>query len=312
MINVLISLLKGSCENKYKLSRMGDEALDIIKDSSKLKELFKLEKGRRFGDYETIIQTIKKRDIGVLTIGDYEYPPGLLELNDPPFLLYYRGDLLALDNSMVSVVGTRKPTLTGHYSSFQLGLDFGKSGMSVVSGLAKGIDSGAHSGNIAGGGKTIAVLGNGIDSIYPKSNFQLASNIVESGGLILSEFPPGEEVRPYNFPKRNRIVAGLSWSTVVVQAPKRSGSLITGEMALDLGRDVYVHSSGVGDSRFIGSDHYSKDGAIVIERGYPVIHSYGLDYSYEDFSPDDYSSSDLLKMEIEGEIIKYRGSYFKL
>lgn len=312
MINVLISLLKGSTENKYKLLKEGERALEIIEDSIKLKGLFNLEKGNRFGEYRSITQIIEKKKIGLLTIGDLEYPTGLLELNNPPFLLYYIGDIRALDNQLVSVVGTRKPTLTGYYSSFQVGLDLGKAGISVVSGLAKGVDSGSHRGNIAGGGKTIAVLGNGIDSIYPKSNISLGGDIISSGGLILSEFSPGEEIRPYNFPKRNRIVAGLSWSTVVIQAPKKSGSLITGEMALDLGRDVYVHSSGVGDKRFLGSDSYSKDGAIVIDRGYPVIHAYGLDYEIEEFIQEDYSEVDLLRMETSGEVIKYKGCYFKL
>lgn len=313
MTDVLISLLKGKTEDKASLLKEGfslDQLFNI--EDSLLKDQYNLKKGIRFKDFEYIANSLKRLNIKTLNILSNNYPQRLKSIYEPPFLLYLRGNEEALNQDLVSIVGTRKPTLKGHYGSFQLGLDFGKSSIGVVSGLALGIDASAHEGNIAGMGKTVAVLGNGIDSIYPKGNINLAENIIESGGLIISEFPPGESVKPYNFPKRNRIVAGLSNSLIIVQAPKKSGALITGDIALDNGCDVYVHTTGIGDKKFLGSDTYYREGAFKIDRAYPVIKCLNKDFVIESFNQDDFSECKLLEMELNRDVYKFRGKYFKL
>jgi len=190
-------------------------------------------------------------------------------------------------------------------------LDLGREDVGVVSGLATGIDGAAHSGNVESGGKTIAVLGSGIDTIYPKSNRALAGRILENRGAILSEFPPGESPKRFNFPKRNRVIAGLSRNLVIIQAPKKSGALITGDFALNNGGDIFVHSVGVNDVRFLGSDRYYKEGAKKIDSAYPVLKTLNKGINRESFDSSDYKSEDLLKLEMSGEIIKFRGCYFK-
>lgn len=313
MTDVLISLLKGKIMDKISLLKEGYTVEDLCNiEDSFLKSRYNLEKGIRFKDFKEISNTIKKLKIKTLNILDSDYPERLKAIYNPPFLLFLRGNVDAINQELVSIVGTRKPSLKGYYGSFQLGLDFGKSSIGVVSGLALGIDASAHEGNIVGKGKTVAVLGNGIDSIYPKANVKLAAKVLTSGGLIISEYPPGEIAKPYNFPKRNRIIAGLSTNLIIVQAPKKSGSLITGDMALDNGCDVYVHSSGIGDRKFLGSDIYHNDGAKIIDRGYPIIKFLNKDYEIDTFNQDDFSEIQLLEMELNRDIYKYRGKYFYL
>lgn len=314
MNRVLISLLKGS--NKKKLSLLNKnleikELLELI-SSDDFKNIYSLEKGYAFNRFDEISKIMQKVNMCFVTIADENYPENLKNIYDPPFLLYYRGDIGSLTDDLVSVVGTRKPSIRGFHEAFKLGLDLGKQNVSVVSGLAMGIDGASHSGNILGGGKTIAVLGSGVDTIYPASNRDLARDILKTGGAIISEFPPGESPKRFNFPKRNRVIAGLSRSLVIIQAPKKSGALITGEFALNNGGDVYVHSVGVADKRFLGSDKYYKDGAKKIDSAYPLLSVFDKVCQLNMFDSEDFSSSELIKMELEGNITKYKGCYFSL
>ncbi len=192
------------------------------------------------------------------------YPPLLREIYDPPFLLFGRG-VERLRAVPVAVVGTRYPTGKAHRACFELSRYLSSKGVCVVSGLARGIDATAHAGALAGGGQTAAVLGNGIDTVYPAENRRLAQKIVESGGVILSEFPPGTEVRKYRFPQRNRIISGISPLSIVVQAPERSGALITADQALEQGRDVVVLSAGLEDVYGDGTVRLAEQGAPVWE-----------------------------------------------
>lgn len=312
MLNLRISLLKGKTENKLTLLKDCPDEDSLIKicDSPKLKERYRLEKGYNYLRYHEILNSIKKRNIGCISIENKEYPKLLKEIYDPPFLIYFKGDRRLLNSQIVSVVGTRKPSNRGYHCAFKLGLNLGKHGINVVSGLAIGIDGASHRGNILSGGRTVAVLGSAIDTIYPREHKELAAAIISCGGVIISEFPPGSETRKYNFPKRNRIVAGLSQNLVIIQAPKKSGALITGDFALEDGRDVWVHSIGIGDKRFLGSDRYFKEGARRLDSACPLIKFFGKKAKIEEFDKSDYSESDLLKMEIDGVIIKYRGEYF--
>lgn len=314
MNRVIISLLKGSNKNKISLLNTNLEINNLLElcSSEDLKRIYNLEKGYAFSRFDDISKIIDKNSISFVCIKDENYPDNLKNIFDPPFLLYYRGDINFITDETISVVGTRKPSVRGFHEAFKLGLELGKQNISVVSGLAMGIDVASHQGNILGGGKTVAVLGSGVDTIYPTSNRDVARDILKTGGVLLSEFPPGESPKRFNFPKRNRVIAGLSNGLVIIQAPKKSGALITGEFALNNGTDVYVHSVGVGDKRFLGSDKYFKDGAKKIDSAYPLLTALNKEFQINSFDSQDFTTSDLLKMELEGTITKFKGCYFSL
>ena len=195
---------------------------------------------------------------------DSGYPAILRETARPPFMLYARGRLPDGRRPSVAIVGTRYPTGRGLEAALALAMEAAAEGVQVVSGLARGIDSAAHRGAVAAGGRTFAVLGRGIDAVYPASNKELAARMVDAGGGITSEYPPGTPPSRWTFPERNRILAGLCRSTVVVEAPGGSGALISAAFALEEGRDVYVASACAGGPRSAGSDALAADGALTL------------------------------------------------
>jgi DNA processing protein len=173
------------------------------------------------------------------------YPPLLREIYDPPVLLFFKGKLPDPESPLVAVVGTRKPSPAASAQAFDIARGLGRGGVSVVSGLAIGIDACAHRGNMEGGAPTVAVLGSGVDEVYPSSNRVLARRILETGGALISEYPPGMGPRKWTFPARNRIISGLSRGVLIAEAPRKSGALITARFALDQDRDLWVASAGV-------------------------------------------------------------------
>ena len=213
-----------------------------------------------------------ERDVKYLTdgqircifCGDEEYPPLLEKIHDPPLVLFYRGVLPDYRRPGIAVVGTRRPTGKARYAAYRLGFELSKTEVYVISGLARGIDAEAHIGSVDAGGRAVAVLGSGIDVIYPRSNLGLARKILMSGGVIFSEFSPGTPPCRHHFPGRNRIIAGLASGTVIVQAPRKSGALITADYALDNGRDLFVHKDGLGEPAGIGSRTLVEAGAQVV------------------------------------------------
>ena len=202
--------------------------------------------------------------IRALSYFDEGYPAILRETARPPFMLYCRGRLPEPDSPAVAIVGTRYPTGNGLRISFSFASVAAKAGIPVVSGLARGVDSAAHRGSLQGGGPTFAVLGCGIDAVYPRANKELAAQLLKSGGGLLSEYPPGIIPTKWTFPERNRILAGLCRSTLVIEAPTGSGALITASFALEEGRDVYVAASCAGGIRSAGSDALVADGAPAV------------------------------------------------
>jgi DNA processing protein len=204
------------------------------------------------------------------------YPPLLREIYDPPALLFYRGTLPDPEKPIVAVVGTRKPSSQAAVRAFNLGRELGEAGISVVSGLAFGIDAMAHRGNIEGRAATIAVLGSGPDQAYPSSNRDLARRILETGGLILSEYPPGTGVKKWHFPARNRIISGLARGTVIVEAPEKSGALITARFALEHGRDLWVDKAGVSAPRGAGTARLVEEGAGIISSAEDIIAEWNM------------------------------------
>lgn len=200
----------------------------------------------------------------ILSLGDPGYPALLREIHDPPVILYARGRDLPAGGRFISVVGSRSATRYGIRVAERIGRELGRSGIGVVSGLALGVDSAAHRGCLAGRGFTVAVLGTGIDVAYPRSNRPLFREI-EKHGLILSEFPLGTAPEPWNFPVRNRIISGISRGVVVVEAARKSGSLITASQALEQGREVFAVPGSIDSAKSGGTHFLIKQGAKLVE-----------------------------------------------
>ena len=223
---------------------------------------------------EKILETCHNRQIHILTIRDAGYPIRLKNIPDPPALLYYKGMLPDLDGSpVVAVVGTRKASAYGLTTAKRMGYQIGRCGGILVSGMACGIDSMAMSGALTAGMPVVGVLGCGADIVYPPSNRALFRD-TEHYGCIISEFAPGTPPLAYHFPKRNRIMAGLSCGVLVVEAPEKSGALITARLALDQGRDVFAVPGNIDVPSLAGSNQLLRDGAIPVFSGWDVISEY--------------------------------------
>lgn len=209
---------------------------------------------------EGVWQGIERLQLAVLTLEDDAYPRLLREIVDPPPVLYVRGELRPADDWAVAVVGTRRVTVYGRQATARLAGDLARAGVCIVSGLAKGVDTCAHRAALEAGGRTIAVLGSGPDQIYPPENAGLAKEIVQRGALV-TEFPPGVPPDAQNFPRRNRIIAGLAKATLVVEAGQSSGALITADLALEQGRDVFAVPGSIFSPASEGPNRLIRDGA---------------------------------------------------
>jgi DNA processing protein len=201
--------------------------------------------------------------IGFVSIEEAEYPKRLATIVNPPYALYYIGGLPQEEHRAVGVVGSRVRSAYGSQVAEKLTTALGEAGIDVVSGLARGIDADAHRGALSGGGKSYAVLGCGVDLCYPRANRYLYDRMITQGG-ILSEYPPGTPPRPALFPQRNRIIAGLCEAVVVIEARKRSGSLITADYAMEQGREVYALPGRITDELSCGCNNLIAQGAGVL------------------------------------------------
>lgn len=203
--------------------------------------------------------------IRCLSQDSVEYPRRLLDLCDPPKKLFYIGNVGLLNQPMVAIVGARKASQTGLLHAHHFAAGLGRSGYHIVSGLAYGIDSAAHRSVLAlrGPSQTIAVCGNGLDSVYPSAHRDLAKQIAKVG-LLISEYPPGTGPKGFHFPRRNRIIAALSLGTVVIEAAQKSGSLITAYLSSHLGREVFVIPGPISSALYAGSHRLIQEGAKLI------------------------------------------------
>jgi DNA processing protein len=217
----------------------------------------------------------EKRGISFVSYVSDRYPPLLRELVDPPTVLFYRGSLPDPEQPLAGVVGTRAPSSEGARQAYAFGRGFGRSGVAAISGLALGVDALVHRGNLEAGAPTVAVLGSGADAVYPASNRPLARRILESGGALVSEYPPGTPPLKHHFPARNRIIAGLSRALVVVEAPVKSGALISAEFALDQGRDLWVSAACLDSPVSGGCRNLARDGARVARNAFDVVADWG-------------------------------------
>jgi DNA processing protein len=246
-----------------------------------MKELLKIEglgkkvageilKGPLEKGVERELSLLKEVGGKILTLKDDDYPRRLKDIYDPPALLYVRGELRKEDELAIAIVGSRKTSPYGRWITEKIGQDLARHGVTVVSGMARGIDSVAHKGALQGGGRTIAVLGCGVDVIYPSENRNLFYQIIERGA-ILSEFPMGSPPEGIHFPRRNRIISGLSIGAVIVQASAESGSLITAGYALEQGREVFAVPGNVGAESSRGTNQLIKEGAKLVESSDDIL-----------------------------------------
>ncbi|BBL76527.1 DNA-processing protein DprA [Methylomagnum ishizawai] len=210
-----------------------------------------------------------------LTLHDPRYPALLREIADPPPLLFVVGEPAALASRQVAMVGSRNPSASGRKAAHHLARELAAAGYGVVSGLALGIDAAAHRGALDGNGITLAVAGTGPDQIYPRQHRALAQEIVERGGAILSEFPPGTEPKAGNFPRRNRIISGLALGTLVVEAAEQSGSLITARLALEQGREVFAVPGSIYSPVSKGCNDLIQEGAKLVQSVRDIVEEFG-------------------------------------
>jgi DNA processing protein len=226
-------------------------------------------------DAEVLINETGKAGISIISLADKHYPQYLKEIFAPPPVLFVKGNLSVFKKHAVSIVGTRTPTQYGKTATLQIVKGLVDSNLTIVSGMARGIDTIAHESTLSMNGSTIAVLGCGIDVVYPKSNHDLWERIGEKGVLV-SEFNPGTPPEAYNFPRRNRIISGLSAATIVVEAGERSGSLITADYALQQGREVFAVPGPITSPLSSGTFKLLRDGAVPARSGLEIAESLSM------------------------------------
>ncbi|CAN5595295.1 DNA-processing protein DprA [soil metagenome] len=257
----------GSAESVFHATRSELESLRLRAESieSILKREFHEKAWEEF-------ENVKNLGGDVLVLDDGSYPQLLREIDDPPITLYVKGDWQAcFDAPCVAVVGSRRCSTYGANASEMLTRDLAANGICVVSGLARGIDTAAHRGAIDGKGKTIAVLGTGIDAVYPKENAKLVNEILASGGAVVSQFPLETPPIPENFPYRNRIISGLSLGVLIVEASERSGSLITARLAMEQNREVLAVPGNITSKNSFGTNYLIKSGAKLVQQWQDVV-----------------------------------------
>lgn len=235
-------------------------------------------KARKLVDPEKEWQELEKEKIEIITIVDKAYPKLLKHIPHPPFILYVRGSKEILKNKCFGVVGTRALTDYGRRATPDIVRDIVRSGLTVVSGLAAGIDTLAHKAALDNGGKTIAVLGCGPDdrTIFPQQNLKLAHKILETGGTIISEYAPGTQGRAFTFPQRNRIISGLSLGVLVVEADIKSGAMITAYDAIDQNRDLFCVPGSIYGKTSQGTNFMIQKGAKLVVTGQDILEEYGI------------------------------------
>lgn len=218
----------------------------------------------------------KAEDHHLITGDDSDYPPRLKEISDPPLVLYVKGNKSTLLQSQLAMVGARNATPTGQRTAENFACTLAEAGLVITSGLALGIDGASHRGALKAKGKTIAVFGTGLQHIYPTSHRKLAEEIIQQQGALISEFPLNTSPTPYHFPRRNRIISGLSLGVLVVEAKLKSGSLVTVKHALDQGREVFAIPGSIHHPLAKGCNHLIRQGAKLVETAEDILEEFGF------------------------------------
>lgn len=228
---------------------------------------------------ESVMTECRKKGIHILTLDNPHYPRLLANIFDPPCVLYVKcRERIDLNNALtVAMVGTRKMSAYGRTAAIALAGDLARAGVIVVSGMARGIDGAAHTGVLRAGGKTVAVLGCGVDVVYPPEHAEMMKQIIQNG-MVISEYPPGSRPLPHHFPMRNRIISGLCGGTVVVESPEAGGSLITASLALEQGRDVFAVPGDINRPLSDGTNELIRQGAHLVSSALDIISEYRDEY----------------------------------
>jgi len=279
-----------SIENIFDSSDI--EILTVLNSGFRAPAVKTFSKDTALDKAEKIIEDSIKRDIKIISFFEDIYPFSLKQIDNPPFILYTKGDLKHLRRNSVSIVGTRDARESSMKYTFDISSFISSLNISVVSGLAKGIDTAAHRGAISTLGNTVAVLGNGIDIVYPSENIKLYDKIIEQG-IVISEFATGVPPDRKNFPRRNRIISGMSFITIMVEAKSKSGALITVDYALEQGRDVYIAPYDEKDDHFFGNHKLYKDGAKIVHSVKDILEDFDAIFS------------------VDSEYVKMRDKYFE-
>ena len=260
-------------------------------------------------DVEREIALCRQHGIQILTESDDAYPRMLREIHDPPGVLFLRGDLKAEDALAIGIVGTRHGTQYGLRQAERLSGSLARAGLTVVSGLARGIDAAAHRGALAAGGRTLAVLASGVLSIYPGEHDKLAAEVAAQGAL-LSESPTHAQPMGGTFPQRNRLISGLSLGVIVVEAPERSGALITARHAMEQGREVFAVPGRVDGRTARGCHRLIRDGAKLVESADDVLEELGplVEAAPRDDGPPVHHPAELMLNELEQKVLSAVGS----
>jgi len=244
------------------------ELVEIEGIDKTLARHIKIHQNTTFADEQ--LAKLQQSDARIVTFWDSEYPQLLKKIFDPPVMLFVRGTLQASDSQSIAVVGTRSPSAYGSLMAERFTRELVQHGLTVVSGLARGIDTISHRTTLAAGGRTIAILGTGVDLIYPSENKKLAEKIAENGAVI-SEFPMGTKPDAPHFPRRNRIIAGMSLGTLVVEAGLNSGALITADFAVDQSRDVFAIPGNINNPKCFGCHRLIQQGAKLVQKVNDII-----------------------------------------
>lgn len=247
-----------------------------------------LDKARNTYDWDQTIRLLEAHHVQLLTAYEDTYPALLKETYNPPAVLFYQGTLTALDKT-IAIVGARKATAYGLNAAQTLAEELARQGVVIVSGGARGIDTKAHRGALRGNGRTLAIVGHGLDTMYPPENRALFTEILTAGGAILSEYTFGMPPRAANFPARNRIIAGLSQGVIVVEAALKSGSLISADFALEEGRDVFAVPGSIFSSQSRGTNALLRKGAIALTQSEDVLNEYGWHTQTKEAAPDTFT-----------------------
>ncbi|MGN1329808.1 MAG: DNA-processing protein DprA [Clostridia bacterium] len=257
--NKLIEIFK----TPKKIYELSQKELEKITSSEKIiKQIITKEKRKQS---QKILYETQKEKIEIITIENNLYPSRLKNIIDFPLVLYSKGNTKLLnEKNTIAIIGTRNNSVYGKNTTLKLSYQIARKNYCVVSGLAKGIDSYAHKGALIAKGKTIAVLGSGINYIYPKENSRLYKEIIEKEGLIISEYPLYTKPIPAYFPKRNRLISGISDKILITEASKKSGSIITANIALDQGKDIYVVPGNITSYQSEGTNNLIKEGAFLV------------------------------------------------
>jgi len=251
-------------------------SIDISDD-----DILKLKDPATKEDAARKFEWISRNKINIINFHDYDYPPGLKTIKQPPVVLFLKGISGSMSFSesghrSLAIVGSRKPTSYGVQVGYALSYQLSRNGLAIISGMAKGVDTYAHLGALKAGGITIAVLGCGIDIPYPKENKALMDRITASGAVI-TEYSPGTPPLTYNFPARNRIISGLSENIFIVEAGKKSGALITADYALEQGKDVFALPGSITSLQSVGTNRLIKDGAKIVTCAADILEEYNIE-----------------------------------